>query len=166
VSFQNIDVDDVTLGHICRRRLPSLLFDIRGISSLDLSGNTIGDGDMRLVATLPHLRQLKLDGAAVTAEGLCALRNKSSLVVLSLANSTIRDGDLGCLPDILVDDLDLSGTKITDSAIPHLAQMPSLLYVDISETGISAAGVRRLQEEASPELQIEHEGKLEHRVTD
>ena len=68
--------------------------DPNKITTLDLSGTTIGEDGARIIAQMSALQSLKLNGAHVTEGGVRALANAPSLAnleVLELDNNNITD---------------------------------------------------------------------------
>jgi Leucine-rich repeat (LRR) protein len=110
-----------------------------GLTHLDVSGRqrtdsglwfvAVTDRALDPVATLADLRELKLWGTQITSRGIATLAKLSKL-----------------------EKLDVHGVRrVGDDAVPHLAAMASLKWVDLHETGFTAAGVEALRK-AKPGL--------------
>eukprot|EP00898_Chlorokybus_atmophyticus_P008019 jgi/Chlat1/8218/Chrsp76S07666 len=83
----------------------------------------VNDTWLVYLASFRHLRVLHITRCKITSQGVAHLAGlQSSLEDLSLARCS----------------------KVTDSAVPFLCQLLSLKRLDLSETGVSARGVRQL----------------------
>jgi hypothetical protein len=80
------------------------------------------DSELALLSRFDRLRELSLEGSAVTDAGLAHLARLRSLRRLSLRE-----------------------TAITDAALVHLQGIPSLTLLDLRETRTTAAGIATLQ---------------------
>jgi hypothetical protein len=71
----------------------------------------------------------------------------TDIVFVSLRDSKpVRDKDIKILHDFQsLGMLDLSNTSITDACIADLAELRGLIWLDITRTGVSKAGQRRLR---------------------
>ncbi len=98
------------------------------LTSLDLEGSrNLGDGDMHVLAQLPNLGFLNVQGIPITDEGLAILAESKSLSSL-MAQSP----------------------HFTDKAFEHLASMSSLTWLCLDGTNnLTDAGLRRLAEKSN-----------------
>ncbi len=84
------------------------------IIGLRLEGERIDDDVLKLLANLPQLQSLSLDGAAVTGEGLAHLEKLPRMHSLMLVNTPVDDRDVKALAAIgSVNSYVLRGTKIS-----------------------------------------------------
>jgi Leucine-rich repeat (LRR) protein len=119
------------------RLLPTLEYlDLGGARSgsggrLEKGAGALPDEVPRAIATLTELRTLKLGYSQIGAEGLRMLGALHKLQKLSLA----------CCP------------RVGDEALAELAKWKSLRYLDVQETGVTAAAVEALRK-ARPDLTI------------
>ena len=99
-------------------------------ASLDLDGSTrdLGNGELQLLATFPHLRAITFTSdIRITDEKLASLCD---------------------LPELA--ELRLNGCPITDAGMAYVAKLRRLCYLDVSETAITDAGLSQLS--GSPSL--------------
>jgi hypothetical protein len=104
------------------------------LTALDLFGTRVGDAGMAAVASIATLKELELDRTEVTDKGLVNLQKLSSLTVLHLNK--------------------LSG--VTDEGLAHLEQLKTLRSIQVANTGVTLAGLKRFHA-ALPECKIEQE---------
>ena len=94
-------------------------------------------------------RALRAIGARLSFSG------HRTAVVVDLSECNIANDDLAVLSRVPVSmTLSLSGTRVTDGAVEHLIDAPGLTFVDLTRTGISDAGLRRLAT-ARPDVSVE-----------
>jgi len=85
----------------------------------------IGDAELR--SLIPHMNAF------------------SNFHILDLRESDVTDDGLDCLRQLrFIDELSLWDTGVTDRAIQHLADLPSLENLDVRGTRITRAGAERL----------------------
>jgi hypothetical protein len=100
---------------------------------------------MRLVGELPALRTLDLSGVSLADDDLKHLSGLTSLEALFLRDTQIGDAGVGHLaPLINLRRLDLSGTRISDRGLSRLGQHPHLERLWLEETAITGAGLAKL----------------------
>jgi hypothetical protein len=116
------DLELIGVSAITTRGL-SFLPELTRSRTLPLFGLDMDDGILPLVARLPRLRFLALQGTQITSRGLQALPPAPELSELRLSN-----------------------TDVSDAAIPYLAQMTGLRRVDLLNTRVTGAGVARLRD--------------------
>ncbi len=108
----------------------------------------IGDDGVATLAKLPQLTYIGLKSSRVSDRGVYALCRAKNLNNVDLSfltgfhnNDTLRHfARLEKLEHLLI-----TGWKVDDGAIVHLANIPLLKSVDVTKTGISLRGVRRLE---------------------
>ena len=135
------------------------------ISSLDLSATKITDESLRLIGTCTRLHSLNLRSTAITDAGLAHFKWTRQRMSMDLSNTKITGKGFEDWPlvyahhlnvsDTLINDetvkmivrdkapgnLVLSGTQITDAALPVLLNAPQLSYLTIKRTAITAGGI-------------------------
>ncbi|MGV3609009.1 MAG: hypothetical protein ACO1RA_21570 [Planctomycetaceae bacterium] len=96
---------------------------------------------------LPYLQIVRCrKNAKVSRELLEALDRCEYLETLDLAESQVDDEALkGLSPDLIVRELNLRFTLISDDGIDSILKMKSLRHLDVSESYISDAGLKRLR---------------------
>jgi len=98
------------------------------------------DVELALLVPLPRLRELHLDGASITDDGLRELARHAHLEKLHLSGTKITDEGLRHLVALpRLRELNISGTKITDAAFEHLNQMPQLRMLYLGGTAVTDA---------------------------
>jgi hypothetical protein len=121
------------------------------------------------LAGFTELEYLRPSNARLYGDGLAHLKGLKHLKVLELASSEVRDKELRFLKDIhsleklvlphgvrgqgmkyLVDlpylrELDAHSSALSELALPYLAQMKSLRWINLSGTGIPREAVDRLR---------------------
>ncbi|KAL9439583.1 hypothetical protein AB3S75_025111 [Citrus x aurantiifolia] len=104
-----LDVSNSSLSRFC------FLTQMKALEHLDLSSSMIGDDSVEMVACVgANLRHLNLSNTRFSSAGVGILA--------------------GHLPNLEI--LSLSGTQIDDYAISYMSMMPSLKFIDISNTEI------------------------------
>ncbi|MHC4179521.1 MAG: hypothetical protein ACYSWU_18575, partial [Planctomycetota bacterium] len=89
------------------------------VTSVDLSNDETGNGDLKLLTALPKLRGIKVKSSNVTDEGLAHLTEMTGLRLLALKQ-----------------------TSITDAGLEQLKKLPHLQEVSLLESqSVTAAGV-------------------------
>lgn len=96
---------------------------------------------------LPYLQIVRCrKNAKVSRELLEALVRCEYLETLDLAESQVDDEALkGLSPDLMVHELNLRFTLISDDGIDSILKLKSLRHLDVSESYISDAGLKRLR---------------------
>jgi Leucine-rich repeat (LRR) protein len=111
------------------RKLDSAAFDEIGtladLTSLDLSGTWMTDGDLARLKPLVNLESLDLSGTDVTVNGLDALSNMPRLQSLNLNNTMVIDDDEGLMrlqlshPNLSIDG---AGFSDVDEVLQHAVE--------------------------------------------
>jgi len=110
------------------------------------AGGRFGDLDLaRLAPIAPAIVWLDLDGTAVTAGGLPALRAMIRLERLHLAGLKVGDDALANLSDLHhLRYLNLNGTLVTDQGLAALQHLTELRALYVWQTKVTAEGVQAL----------------------
>jgi Leucine Rich Repeat (LRR) protein len=114
------------------------------------------DLDLITLSRLLHLQSLKLDECDVSEEGLTALSALPELKELSLMRllhirygasvSGLKDSCLVPVQGLTqLQNLTLSGNRITDKGVELIAHLPNLETLDLDATDVSDAGLVTLQ---------------------
>ena len=138
LELDSTDVDDEGLKIIAK--LPNLVF-ITMTRTL-VTGKTLGDlGPLKKLTVLQIGHNTLCDG---NLKGVAAL---TSLKVLRIQASQLRDKDLEPIGQMkALESLILHENKsLTDNGIKYLAKMPNLHHLDISQTSITASGIKSLK---------------------
>lgn len=116
------------------------------VSALDLTQNACADADLKSVAKLTALRELRLTGAAIEGKGLSDLTELQRLETLVLRRTMVDDDGVRRLtPLASLRRLDLHGTRVTDASIEALIELKGLTDLDLSDTRVTAEGIERLR---------------------
>jgi len=114
--------------------------------SLKLNGTAITDDGLAHLATLRRLRNLNLSNTAVTDVGVMHLKRLTKLQTISLTSTSVGDGALetiGGLPDMR--EIRVANTKVTDAGLSHLKN-PLLNEISFHDTAVTDEGLRHLAE--------------------
>jgi hypothetical protein len=98
------------------------------------------DAGMEVLDALSDLRDLTLNGPAITDAGLVNLRSLDHLEELRFYGTKVTEaglGPVGTLHHLRV----LAPQKVTDSGLAHLQGLSGLRHLDLSNTEISDAGL-------------------------
>lgn len=120
---------------------------------LNEAADDVDDDGVAILAALPQLKVLALDGLWVGDDAVASLAKSNTLQELYLKGTIISDEalrTLGSMPSLRK--LRLAATGITDDGLSHLAPLANLVELDLSEnaslsnTGLeSLAGLTSLQ---------------------
>jgi hypothetical protein len=174
LHLTNTPIEDDSLRH---------LETAASLEVLTLDGTSITDDGLAHLANVPSLWCISLRRTKVTGQGLRHLANLRQLHQLCLGNTKLsREGfellqalpsapprqgflDLEATPlddstieflnGLSVAQLFLSKTKITDSGLAKLTNMPNLQRIDLTDTAVTPAGVALLKQRI-PSLQHVH----------
>jgi len=137
-----------------------------GVSAVEYKGGTffIGtpsvvnthDPDLVTLSKLLHLQSLKLEECDVSEEGLSAVSALHELSALSLVRlhqfrygggfPGLKDSCLVPLQGLTqLEQLSLSGNRITDKGLELIAHLPNLSTLDLDATDVTDAGLVSLQ---------------------
>ncbi|MFO0824586.1 MAG: protein kinase [Gemmataceae bacterium] len=131
--------------------LNALLSSKDTLTNLAIVGGEFPEESAKVLAQLPKLELLKLQGTSLTDTGLAHLAGLSHLGMLFLDRTKITDAGLKHLSGLkLVNTLGLANTAITDAGVETLAGMAHFgegngATIDLTGTRVSEAGAKRLQ---------------------
>lgn len=128
--------------------------DLRGLAkfpaltSLDLSLTRVTDQGMQELRTLPGIVELNLRFAEyVTDEGLAAIKNWRKLKRLVLHGTKVSDTALEHIAGISsIETLDLGSVMLTDVALERLTVLPNLKALTIGGNELGDAGLQALRQ--------------------
>jgi Leucine-rich repeat (LRR) protein len=173
LQLSNTGISDLFSRHVA---------GFRHLEVLQISKTAISDETVREIARLTQLRELDLRHTQITDQSLKYLEMIDRLLVLDLSDTAITDRGLNdiCrldrLPKLIDDSqtvssrppfgsllqpsrglrvLGLSGTRITDSSIDVLLEIPTLREISVGRTRLSEEGLARLRKEFKGEVRLE-----------
>jgi internalin A len=149
-------VTDVGLNSL--RLMPKLtILDLGGAQRTDsgLWAASVTDRGLEAISSLVNLRELNLRGAKISDAGADKIAALGMLRVLDLSETQLSAAGLGVITKLpAIERLAFyKGAKIDDRVIALLGNMPSLLWVDLTGTKVTAEAVARLRE-ARPKLRV------------
>jgi hypothetical protein len=103
------------------------------------------DESVVILAELPNLEVLELEGLSLSSNGCRPLSKLTKLRELSLSNCDVDDAmfvHLTSLPSLKV--LTLHGTNMTDACVDDLLRFQQLEILTLSQTNLTNDGIRRL----------------------
>ncbi len=116
------------------------------VNTVRLSKSQITDDDLQILANLPDLVFLDLQGTKISDVGVRTLGILTKLRVLILNGTDCTDRGVESLKSLTnIFRLGLSGTKISDEGLSILCSMPSLTMLDISSTNVGDLGLPHLR---------------------
>jgi len=116
------------------------------IDTIELTGTGVTDDDLALLAPLPKLPQLHLDGTKISDRGLAHLKNVE-LSKVALGETQITDAGLKHLSgQTKLRTLNLAGTRIGDEGLAHLKAATGLKGINLQGTRVTDKGVAQLAE--------------------
>ncbi len=101
------------------------------IIGVDLAHTPTTDADVEMVASIPSIETLMINGTNVTDAGIAHLKKLPNLKRLTLY-----------------------GTAVSDGAIVHLSELKSLTFLGINATNVTKEGMDALRE-ALPGCQVQ-----------
>ena len=146
------------------------LASLSGLRELAFGGNKLTEVGLQVLRTLPQLRVLDLSGKQRTDSGLWFLGTTdvglepvatvTALEELNLSGLTITGRGIEKLKTLAnLARLDLHGCKrVGDEAVPFLAQLAALKWVDVQDTSMTANGIGELRR-LRPGLRVEGEAR-------
>lgn len=124
----------------------ALIGRLENLRELSLSDNAITDEGLEALEEMRYLQKLYLPGSGIKGNGLMYV-DAAPLEWLDLQLSQVDDDGVStiarCFPKLKY--LNLTGTPISDSCVPHLLQLDSLEVLSISLTNISPTATKRLR---------------------
>ncbi|HEY1066558.1 MAG TPA: hypothetical protein VGE52_10630, partial [Pirellulales bacterium] len=120
--------------------------EAKDVVAIDLSERVTTDKDVLLFQAFPKLKKLVLWGAEIGDEGAKNAAQLTGLVDLTLENTNLTaDGVAALKPLKNLKSLNLRrSTYLTDDALVHLADLPSLELVHLLYNNFSDAGLAHL----------------------
>ena len=140
-------LDRLDLAHNWLRGLPASTANLTALTSLDLTGNRIGDEGAQALKGLVNLTRLDMAGNEIGAAGATALKGLVNLTRLNLAGNEI--GDIS--PLVLLRNLrkiNLSGSHL-DHDVPAFWMLPSLQEVILHGARLPGVPVEILSRDGS-----------------
>ncbi len=129
---------------------------LRQLRELALNGTAVTGSGLRHIRGCRELQALFLGHTPVTDQGLAHLKGLSSLRWLLLNHTKVTDRGLVHLAHLeSLQDLELANTSITDEGLRHLEQLTWLEHVWLQGTDVTVKGCARL-EKAIPGCEVSH----------
>lgn len=143
-QLQRLDLSDCTLGNADLKAVASLT----SLRSLSLNGN-FTDAGLEPLGDLLHLETLDLTMSDVTGEGLVHLAECQELRELRLPGSVTDDGLKAVaafknLRELAVGELDAIGPTITAAGLKHLSELKELRRLALSKLTVTESGLEHL----------------------
>lgn len=131
-----------------------LVAQVPQVVDLTLEGVGITDLGLERLRILPQVKRLILNDCAITSAGLKTLADlplRDSLISIGLRGAKIKDDDLNFLQGFpKLERVDVSQTALTDASLPALQMLP-LAALTVSQTQFTAAALDELQKK-NPKL--------------
>lgn len=131
-------IDDLG-GHVTK--------DSQGrVTGVSLRGTWVADADLRHLSELPNLSDLDLSLTHITDQGMSELRNLPGITDLNLYFAEyVTDEGLAAIKDWKkLRTLNLHGTKVSDTALEHIAGITTLESLNVGSTLMTDVGLERL----------------------
>jgi Leucine-rich repeat (LRR) protein len=139
-------LDRLDLAHNWLRGLPASTANLTALTSLDLTGNRIGDEGAQALKGLVNLTRLDMAGNEIGAAGATALKGLVNLTRLNLAGNEIGDEGAPALEGLVnLTSLNLAGNEIGDKGVQALKGLVNLTSLDLSYNNIGAEGAQALK---------------------
>lgn len=125
-----------------------LLSGYPSVNELVLDRSDFGDEQAAELERFPGLLGLRLTGTKITDAALPHVSGMTGLTYIGLTGTAVGDASLASLKSLpKLRTIELSGTRVTDSGVEALCSTPppSLSYLDLRGTSISADLVERLR---------------------
>jgi len=131
-----------------------LVAQVPQVVDLTLEGVGITDLGLEKLRGLPQIKRLILNDCPISSAGLKTLADlplRDSLISIGLRGAKINGQDLNLLQGFpLLERVDVSQTGLTDASLPALQMLP-LKVLTVTETQFTAAGLDELQKK-NPKL--------------
>lgn len=115
------------------------------VRQLSLEGTAVTDAGLAAIAGLTGLQALSLYGTKVSNAGLASLAGLTALETLWLSRTQVRDAGLASQAGLTeLQRLYLIGTQVTDVGLASLAGLTGLQSLDLSGTKVADAGLASL----------------------
>jgi hypothetical protein len=115
------------------------------VTLVSLAVTKATDDDVKVLAALPQLREVHLNGTQISDAAVKTLAPLKQLRVLNVMATSVTDAglaELGAFPAL--EKLWLSSTGVTDEGLKHLARLPELREVWLATTKVTDAGLQEL----------------------
>lgn len=145
VIFQDAKPIRVTFHkHNATQKLLLDVVSLGELVSLDVSGSSISDGDVRLLLGM-RLSQLNLSNTQFGDSGMQTVGQMAELQLLNISNTNVSDKGIASLRGLpLMGDLHLQGTNVSDHGLEALPTMQSLWRLSLGGPHISEAGLSHI----------------------
>ncbi|MCC6589401.1 MAG: hypothetical protein IT168_22065 [Bryobacterales bacterium] len=152
------------------------LVRMKGLRELAFGGNKLTEVGLEVLRSLPQLTKLDIAGqqrtdsglwfVSLTDIGLDPIATLTELRELNLSSTPVSAKGIQRLATLKkLEKLNLyKARRITDDAVPQLAALPALRWVDIKDTAMTAQGVAALRK-AHPHLTVQGDPAQEPLVT-
>ncbi len=116
------------------------------VTGVSLRGTWVGDADLRHLSELPELSYLDLSLTHITDQGMSELRNLPGIMELNLYFAEyVTDEGIAAIKDWKkLRTLNLHGTKVSDTALEHIAGISTLESLNVGSTLMTDVGLERL----------------------
>jgi internalin A len=131
-------IDDLG-GHVTK--------DAQGrVTGVSLRGTWVGDADLRHLGELPELSDLDLSLTHITDQGMSETRTLPGVTELNLYFAEyVTDEGIASIKDWKkLRILNLHGTKVSDTALEHIAGISTLESLNVGSTLMTDVGLERL----------------------
>jgi hypothetical protein len=120
----------------------SHLGGLSSLRSLHISESPIGDESLRVMAGLPRIERLSLQGNRFTDVGLAHLKDKTELTSLWIGwGREITDAGLAHLSGLTqLEELDLQNSQVTRKGLEHLKALTSLKCLCLNSSKVDDSG--------------------------
>ncbi len=148
---------------LLRCRLSSVDFSAFGmLDALLVAQCDVAAADARNFRVPPGMVAVQLERVSLTESDPDVFAGLSRLQILSVMYGAVSDEQLHSLAGCAkLEELDLMGcSRVGDAQVPLLAAIPNLKRLGLSDTGVTSAGIVRLQT-ARPDLTIHSNVKLD-----
>lgn len=103
-------------------------------------------GIVEQIGKFPNLTALDLSETSIQDSALAEIGKLNKLEDLNLWRSQVTDSGITFLVELPLKRLNLDDTSIGDAAIPHIARIRSLEFIHLGKTAITDEGIQGLKE--------------------
>ena len=136
---------------ITARDVP-VLAKMTQVQELTADADNLQSRDFWFLSQLPNLQHLELYSVFLDDWAMRNVVKYDSLEVLKIGRSQITDYTISRLTESPIQILHVDNTRVTDAALPHIAQMKQLRELNLSATQITAQSARYWKEMESLEV--------------